>query len=64
VKFLRPTGDAAAEKAGVNLFRGFALMRRWCVDGGIVIARMSDWATNRVGHALYSAIKGALPATA
>ena len=66
---------AAAEKAGVNVFRRFALMRRWCVDGGIPIAElidptdpsqlhMSDWATNCVTRALYGAIKGALPATA
>jgi acyl-CoA thioesterase-1 len=66
---------AAAEKAGVNVFRRFALMRRWCVDGGIPIAElidptdpsqlhMSDWATNCVTQALYGAIKGALPATA
>jgi acyl-CoA thioesterase-1 len=64
VELLRPIGIAGAEKAGVNLFRRFALMRRWCVDGGIVIARTSDWATNGVAHALYGAIKGALPATA
>jgi hypothetical protein len=57
-------GVAAAEKAGVNLFRRFALMRRWCVDGSIVMAAMSDWATNGVADALYGAIKGALPATA
>ena len=25
--------SAAAEKAGVNLFRRFALMRRWCLEG-------------------------------
>jgi acyl-CoA thioesterase I len=66
---------AAAEKAGVNVFRRFALMRRWCVDGGIPIAElidptdpsqlhMSEWATNCVTQALYGAIKGALPATA
>jgi acyl-CoA thioesterase-1 len=66
---------AAAEKAGVNVFRRFALMRRWCVDGGIPIAElidptdqtqlhMSDWATNCVTRALYGAIKGALQATA
>jgi acyl-CoA thioesterase I len=66
---------AAAEKAGVNVFRRFALMRRWCVDGGIPMAElidptdqsllhMSDWATNCVTQALYSAIEGALPATA
>jgi len=66
---------AAAQKAGVNVFRRFALMRRWCVDGGIPIAElidptdpsqlhMSEWATNCVTQALYGAIKGALPATA
>jgi lysophospholipase L1-like esterase len=65
----------AAENANVNVFRRFALMRRWCVDGGIPMAElidptdqsqlhMSDWATNCVTQALYSAIEGALPATA
>jgi acyl-CoA thioesterase I len=66
---------AAAEKAGVNVFRRFALMRRWCVDGGVPIAElidptdqtqlhMSDWATNCVTQALYGAIAGAPAATA
>jgi hypothetical protein len=65
----------AAENAHVNLFRRFALMRRWCCDGGIPIAElidptdpdklhMSDWATNCVTQALFSAIAGAPTATA
>jgi acyl-CoA thioesterase-1 len=65
----------AAENAHVNLFRRFALMRRWCCDGGIPIAElidptdrdklhMSDWATNCVTQALFSAIAGAATATA
>src|SRR5260370_39865155 len=49
--------SAAAEKASVNVFRRFALMQRWCVEGGIPIEglidstdgeqlHISDWATN------------------
>jgi hypothetical protein len=59
--------SAAAEKAQVNVFRRFALMRRWCLQGGIPIAElidptddnqlhMSDWATNCVTQALFGAI--------
>jgi acyl-CoA thioesterase-1 len=66
--------SAAAEKAGVNLFRRFALMRRWCLEGGIPIEElidptdgdhlhMSDWATNCVTQALFGAIVGAAAAT-
>jgi len=65
---------AAAGNAHVNLFRRFALMRRWCCDGGIPIAElidptdpdqlhMSDWATNCVTQALAGAIIGAPQAT-
>jgi acyl-CoA thioesterase I len=66
--------SAAAENAHVNLFRRFALMRRW-VEDNIPIANlvdptdpdqlhMSDWATNCVTQALDSAIKGAPQPTA
>jgi hypothetical protein len=66
---------AAAEKAHVNVFRRFALMRRWCLEGGVPIAElmdptddqhlhMSDWATHCVTQALYGAIAGALEVTA
>jgi acyl-CoA thioesterase-1 len=65
----------AAENAHVNVFRRFALMRRWCCGGGIPIAElidptdpdklhMSDWATNCVTQALFSAVAGAPTATA
>jgi acyl-CoA thioesterase I len=65
----------AAEKAHVNVFRRFALMRRWCVEGGIPIAElidptdgdhlhMSDWATNCMTQALFGAIEGGLATTA
>jgi acyl-CoA thioesterase I len=67
--------SAAAEKANINVFRRFALMRRWCCGDGIPIAElidptdpdklhMSDWATNCVTQALYGAIAAALRATA
>jgi acyl-CoA thioesterase-1 len=56
--------DVAAQK-GVNLFRRFALMKRW-VDDGIPLAEMDDgakehlhtseWATNCVTQALLDAI--------
>lgn len=69
--------SAAAENARVkvNVFRRFALMRRWVKDG-IPIEdlvdptdntdhlHMSDWATNCVTQALDNAIKTALPPTA
>ncbi len=61
--------SAAAEIAEVNVFRRFALMRRWCLhdkiplsdmdDGGLLHA--SDWATNCVSQALDRAI-GEAPA--
>ena len=66
--------SAAAENAHVNVFRRFALMRRW-VEDNIPIANlvdptdpdqlhMSDWATNCVTQALDSAIEGASQPTA
>jgi lysophospholipase L1-like esterase len=66
--------SAAAEKANVNVFRRFALMRRWCVEGGIPIEElidptdgeqlhMSDWAANCLTQALFGAIVGAPAAT-
>ena len=65
---------AAAENAHVNVFRRFALMRRWCCEDGIPIAElidpsdpdqlhMSDWATNCLTQALVGAILGAPQAT-
>ncbi len=67
--------EAAAGSARVNLFHRFALMERWCVQGGIPIdelidptdgdrLHMSDWATNCMSYALYAAIVGALDAAA
>jgi len=61
--------STAAENAKVNVFRRFALMRRW-VEDNIPIAElvdptdpdklhMSDWAANCVTQALDGAIKGA-----
>ena len=57
---------AAAERAGVNLFRRFALMRRWNEDGTPLQElddggglHTSDWATNCVTQALDGAIAGA-----
>jgi hypothetical protein len=63
--------SATAAKAGVNVFRRFALMRCWCVEDSIAIAdlidptdpsqlHMSDWATDCVTQALDGAIAGAL----
>lgn len=60
-----------AEKAEVNVFRRFALMRRWCCEGGVPMAElidatdgeqlhMSDWATGCVTRALDGAIAAAL----
>jgi hypothetical protein len=67
--------EAAAGYARVNLFRRFALMKRWWLEGGIPIdelidptdgdrLHMSEWATNCLSQALYRAITGALAATA
>jgi len=66
--------SAAAEKANVNVFRRFALMRRW-VEDYIPIENlidpadgsqlhMSNWCTNCVTQVLDSAIKGAPQLTA
>ena len=67
--------SAAAENAHINVFRRFALMKRWCLNGGIPIEElidpidpdhlhMSDWATNCVTQALFGAIVGAPGPTA
>ena len=59
--------SAAAEKAGVNVFRRFALMQHWNLEDGIAMEElirrddpnhlhMSDWATNCITRALYEAI--------
>ena len=68
--------EAAARSAPrVNVFHRFALMERWCVQGGIPIdelidptdndrLHMSDWATNCMTQSLYGAISGALDASA
>ena len=67
--------EVAAGTAQVNLFRRFALMERWVVQGGIPIdelidptdgdrLHMSDWATNCMSQALSGAIAGALDAVA
>jgi hypothetical protein len=56
-----------ADKAGVNVFRRFALMKRWFVDGHVPMSElidpvdndklhMSDWATNCMTQALFGAI--------
>jgi GDSL-like lipase/acylhydrolase family protein len=65
--------SAAAEKAGVSVFRRWALMRHWHVQNGISFERMlepadqaklhqSDWSTQRVATALCEAISKAPPA--
>jgi hypothetical protein len=64
---------AAANKAKVNLFRRWALMRHWHVHNNIGLHRMhdpsdpdklhqSDWSTRRVAQALCEAIARAPPA--
>ncbi len=66
--------SAAADKAGVNLFRRFALMERWVLKDGIDIDKlirdgdgerlhMSEWATGCVTQALCDAILSAPAAT-
>ncbi len=57
------------EKAGVNVFNRFALMKRW-VDDGIPIFDLDDgenahlhtgeWATNCLAHALADSVEGAV----
>jgi acyl-CoA thioesterase I len=65
--------STVADKAGVNVFRRFALMKRWFVDGQVPMSElidpidpdklhMSDWATNCMTQALYGAINQALEA--
>jgi hypothetical protein len=67
--------SAAAEKANVNLFRRWALMRHWHVHNNIGLHRMidpadpdklhqSDWSTLRFAQALRDAITKAPPAAA
>jgi GDSL-like lipase/acylhydrolase family protein len=63
---------AAAEKAGVSVFRRWALMRHWHVENGISFEQMlepadpdklhqSDWSTQRLSVALCEAISKAPP---
>jgi acyl-CoA thioesterase-1 len=63
--------SVAAEKAGVNVFRRFALLQHWVDHDKIAIKElvhkgdpnklhMSDWATNCVTQALFGAIKQAV----
>ena len=67
--------SAAAEKANVNVFRRWALMRHWHVHNNIGFDRMidptdpdrlhqSDWSTLRIAQALRDAITKAPSATA
>ena len=67
--------STAAEKATVNLFRRWALMRHWHVHDNIGLHRMydptdpdklhqSDWSTRRVAQALCEAIARAPPVAA
>jgi hypothetical protein len=68
--------SAAAEKANVNLFRRWALMRHWHVQNNIGFDQMldptdipdklhqSDWSTQRISLALCDAITKAPPAMA
>jgi hypothetical protein len=61
--------SAAADKAKVNVFKRWALMRRWCVQDGIALGDLddggpynlhtSDWATGCISQALFEAIKTA-----
>src|ERR1700738_1913777 len=64
--------SAAAERAHINVFRRFALMRRWnrdgipieeLDDGGQLQLHTSEWATACVTQALFGSIVGAPPAT-
>jgi hypothetical protein len=68
--------SAAAEKANVNLFRRWALMRHWHVQNNIGFGQMldptdipaklhqSDWSTQRISLALCDAITKAPSAKA
>jgi hypothetical protein len=60
--------STVAANARVNVFRRFALMKRWSVDGHVPMSElidptdgdklhMSDWATNCMTQALFGAIK-------
>ena len=73
-EMLKIISDAAA-KAGVNLFRRFALMEHWVLkddidmkalirDGDGSMLHMSDWATGCASRALCDAIVGAPDAAA
>jgi acyl-CoA thioesterase-1 len=61
--------SAAAGKAEVNLFRRWALMRRWCIEDNIPLPdlddggklHMSDWATKCVARSLDAAMAGVIP---
>src|SRR5262249_355835 len=65
---------AAAEEAKVNVFRRFALMRRWNVDDAVPFDQMisnfdgnelhqNDWSYGWVGRAFAEGIsRGAIPA--
>jgi hypothetical protein len=68
--------SAAAEKANVNLFRRWALMRHWHVHNNVAFEQMldptdqpdklhqSNWSTFRVSRALCDAIIKVLQPTA
>ncbi len=68
--------SVAAEKANVNLFRRWALMRHWHVHNNVSFEQMldptddqaklhqSDWSTLRISKALCDAIAKASPAPA
>jgi len=68
--------SVAAEKANVNLFRRWALMRHWHVHNNVSFEQMldptddqaklhqSDWSTLRISKALCDAITKASPAPA
>jgi hypothetical protein len=64
--------SSEAEKAGVSVFRRWALMRHWHVHDNVSFERMldptdqdklhqSDWSTLRISRALCDAITKALP---
>ena len=63
--------SAAAANAHVNVFRRFALMRRWRTQDGVQLDELvdptdpsklhtSEWATNCVSQALHDAIAAAI----
>lgn len=65
---------AAAERAGVNLFQRWALMRHWCVQNNVSFEQLldrdddlklhqSDWSTMQVSLALKNAIINAAAPT-